>query len=153
MLEGLLMDKRRKTRSYSFWRKLHLYSFGYFTIPALIVSLILLLIGITGILYNHQHDFEFIEKTRVSTRFLPVSYQDRLDKTRQAQGLQDLFPEEADRVPLMWLIKDLHTGDFWGRWGRLFYDLVGLSLLMVTASGCYLFLKMKGRTKEKLRRK
>ncbi len=142
----------KKKLSYSLWRKLHIYSFGYFILPAIVVSLLLVTIGITGILYNHQHDFEILEKGRFSTRFLPDSYQERLDKTRRAQGLGDLFPEEGNKVPVMWLIKDLHTGAFWGSWGRLFYDLVCISLLVLTTTGCYLFLKIKNRKKEKIRR-
>ncbi|MCP3874184.1 MAG: PepSY domain-containing protein, partial [Desulfobacteraceae bacterium] len=51
-----------------------------------------------------------------------------------------------------WLIKDLHTGDFWGPWGRLFYDLVCISLLILTITGFYLLLKIKIRKKENIRR-
>ncbi len=130
-----------KKSSYSLWRKIHIYSFGYFIIPAIVVSFLFITIAITGILYNHQHNFKIIEKGRVSTSFLPSSYQERLDKTRRAQGLEGLFPEEAQKVPVMWLIKDLHTGDFWGPWGRLFYDLVCISLLVLSITGCYLFFK------------
>ncbi len=137
-----------KIFSYSLWRKVHIYSFGYFIIPALAVSFLFIIIGITGILYNHQHDFDVLEKGRVSTRFLPDSYQERLDKTRRAQGLEDLFPEEAKRVPVMWLVKDLHTGDFWGPWGRLFYDLICISLLVLSVTGFYLFYKIKMRKRK-----
>ncbi len=142
----------KKKLSYSLWRKIHIYSFGYFLLPCIVVSLLLVIIGITGILFNHQHDFEILEKGRISTHLLPDSYQERLDKTRHVQGLEGLFPEEAERVPVMWLIKDLHTGDFWGPWGRLFYDLVCISLLILTITGFYLLLKIKIRKKEKIRR-
>lgn len=141
-----------KKKSYMVWRKIHIYSFGYFILPAVAVSLVFSVIAVTGILYNHQHDFEILEKGRISTKFLPDSYQERLDKTRRAQGLEGLFPEEAERMPVMWLIKDLHTGDFWGSWGRIFYDLICISLMTLTISGCYLFLKIKLRTKERTRR-
>lgn len=141
-----------KKSSYILWRKIHIYSFGYFLLPAVAVSLVFIVITVTGILYNHQHDFEILEKGRISTKFLPESYQERLDKTRRAQGLEGLFPEEARRMPVMWLIKDLHTGDFWGPWGRFLYDLICISLVTLTISGCYLFLKIKLRTNEKIRR-
>ena len=141
-----LMENKKKL-SYSLWRKFHIYSFGYFILPGIAVSLLLVIICITGILYTHQHDFEILEKGRISTRYLPDSYQERLDKTRRAQGLEALFPEESKKVPVMWLVKDLHTGDFWGPWGRLFYDLISISLLVVTITGCYLFLKIKIRKK------
>ncbi len=131
-----------KKSSLPLWRKIHIYSFGYLKWPSIFVSVIFVVISITGILYNHTHDFEFLKKGRVATSFLPASYQERLDKTRQAQGLAELFPEEAHSVPALWLVKDLHTGDFFGPWGRIFYDLVGVSLITLAVSGCYLFLKL-----------
>ncbi|MDH4322140.1 MAG: PepSY domain-containing protein [Desulfobulbaceae bacterium] len=140
-----------KKSSLALWRKIHIYSFGYLKWPSIFVSVIFVLISITGILYNHTHDFEFLKKGRVTTSILPDSYQQRLDQTRQAQGLADLFPEEAASVPVMWLVKDLHTGDFFGPWGRIFYDLVGASLIILAVTGCYLFLKLhpSARTKRK----
>lgn len=146
-----LSDKKKK-RSYFLWRKFHIYSFGYFLVPGIIVSALLLIIAVTGILYNHQHDFDVLEKGRISTRFLPQIYQQRLDRTRHAQGLEDLFPEEAQQVPVMWLIKDLHTGDFWGPWGRLLYDAICIMLLILTVTGCYLFVAIKFRSQNTIRR-
>lgn len=145
------MPKKKKT-SLAKWKKWHVYSLGYFILPGIVVSMILLIIAVTGILYNHHHDFETLETGRISTRFLPDSYQERLERTRNAQGLEDLFPEEADRIPIMWLVKDLHTGDFWGPWGRLVYDLVCISLFLLTITGCYLFLTIKFRTHRTTRR-
>jgi len=130
-------------------KKIHIYCFGYFKSLSIFVSLILVFISITGVLYNHHHDFEFLEKGRVSSSFLPESYQERLDRTRKAQGLEDLFPEEATRIPVMWLVQDLHTGEFFGSWGKIFYDLVGLSLIVLSVTGCYLFLKIRIRTTKK----
>ncbi len=89
------------TSSLPLWRKVHLYCFGYFKWLSFIISIVLVLCVITGILYNHQHDFTTLEKGRISTAFLPDSYQERLDRTRKAQGLEDLFPEEAHSVPVM----------------------------------------------------
>lgn len=132
---------------------MHIYSLGYFIVPGVIASILFVLIAVTGILYNHQHDFTFLETGRMSTRFLPDSYQERLDRTRKAQGLEDLFPEESDRMPVMWLVQDLHTGDFWGSKGRLLYDLLCISLLVLTVTGCYLFLKIKFRSSRNIRSK
>ena len=144
------MQKKERKSSFALWRKVHIYSFGYFKWPSIFAVFLLVIITITGVLYNHHHDFEFLEKGRVATTFLPDSYQERLDRTRKAQGLEDLFPNEAKRIPVMWLVKDLHTGDFFGPWGRILYDLVGISLFILATTGCYLFLKIGARKNKKL---
>ncbi len=135
--------ENRKKSSLFLWRKIHIYCFGYFKWPAIIVSLLFVIICITGILYNHHHDVDFLKEGRISTAFLPDSYQERLDTTRKAQGLEGLFPEEAKRMPVMWLVQDLHTGDIFGPWGRLFYDLLCVIMIILSVSGCYLFLKRR----------
>lgn len=143
------MKINNKKSSFALWRKVHIYCFGYFKWSSILVSILLVIISITGVLYNHHHDFEFLEKGRISTSFLPDSYQERLNKTRKAQGLEHLFPEEARRIPVMWLVQDLHTGDFFGPWGRIIYDLVGVIFIILAGSGCYLFLKIGIRASEK----
>jgi len=143
------LKKNSKKSSFSLWRKIHIYCFGYFIWPSIFVSILFVIISVTGILYNHHHDFKVLREGRVSTTFLPNSYQERLDTTRKAQGLEDMFPEEANRIPVMWLVQDLHTGDILGPWGRLFYDLVGLVFILLASSGCYLFLKIQIRTNKK----
>ena len=135
--------QREPRSSLPLWRKVHLYCFGYYKWLSFIVSLFLIICVITGVLYNHQHDFQVLEKGRISTSLLPASYQERLDRTRKAQGLEDLFPEEAQSVPVMWVIKDLHTGAIFGFWGRVFYDLLGIMLTVLTITGCYLYLVRK----------
>lgn len=125
------------------WRKIHRYCFGYYKLLSLLVSVFLVVCAITGVLYNHQHDFQFLEKGRISTSYLPSGYQERLDRTRKAQGLESLFPEEADSVPVMWVIQDLHTGQIFGFWGRIFYDLLGIMLIILAITGCYLYLARK----------
>lgn len=85
----------KEKSSYALWRKIHIFSFGYFVVPGILVSLLLVIIAVTGILYNHQHDFEVLEKGRISSNFLPDGYQKRLDKMRHAQGLEGLFPDDA----------------------------------------------------------
>lgn len=134
-----------RKRSISFWRKTHLYSFGYYKWLSLLIGLFLIVCAATGILYNHQHDFKVLEKGRISTKYLPDSYQERLDRTRKAQGIEDLFPEDAKSVPVMWLIQDLHTGQIFGFWGRIFYDVLGIIIVVLATSGCYLYLVRKTR--------
>ncbi|MEE4253807.1 MAG: PepSY domain-containing protein [Desulfuromusa sp.] len=126
-------------------RKIHLYSFGYYKWLSLFISVFLIVCAVTGVLYNHHHDFDVLEKGRISTGFLPDSYQERLDRTRKAQGLENLFPEEANSVPVMWLIRDLHTGEIFGFWGRIFYDVLGVIIIILSISGCYLYLVRKPR--------
>nr|WP_303721952.1 PepSY-associated TM helix domain-containing protein [Malonomonas rubra] len=104
------------------------------------ISTFLVICSLTGIFYNHHRDFEFLEKGRISTSFLPDGYQERLERTRKAQGLENLFPDEANSVPVMWLIQDLHTGQIFGFWGRIFYDFLGVVMIFLAISGCYLHL-------------
>lgn len=130
------------------WRKVHMFSVGYFKLVSLITSLVLLVIALTGILYNHLHDFAFLEETRVPTWLLPHGYQERLDRTRAAQGLAELFPEEAHSVPIMWVVIDLHNGEFFGGLpGRLFYDLVALALGTLAVTGIVMFFRIRKRVR------
>ncbi len=130
----------QRKKNINLWRKIHLYSFGYYKWLSLLVSVFFVICAVTGVLYNHHHDFDILEKGRISTTFLPDKYQERLDRTRKAQGLEDLFPEEANSIPVMWLIQDLHTGDIFGFWGRICYDILGIILVLLAISGCYLYL-------------
>jgi uncharacterized iron-regulated membrane protein len=129
------------------WRKVHIFSFGYFKLVSLITSTLLLIIALTGILYNH-HDFNFLSEGRIPTRFLPAKYQKRLERTRKAQGLGDLFPEEENSVPVMWVIIDLHDGEFFGGTaGRIFYDLLGGTLAVLSVTGIYMYFKVRHRSR------
>jgi hypothetical protein len=130
------------------WRKVHMFSFGYFKLVSLASSLVLLVIALTGLLYNHHHDFAFLEQARVPTWLLPDSYQERLDRTRKAQGLEDLFPEEARSVPIMWVVIDLHNGEFFGGLpGRLFYDVMALALATLSVSGIVMYFRIRKRVR------
>lgn len=129
------------------WRKVHIYSFGYFKTVSLIVSFLMLIIALTGILYNHHHDFKFLQEGRIPTSILPAKYQERLDRTREAQGIADLFPEEAHSVPVMWVVIDLHNGEFFGYWGRIFFDIIGVSLAVLSVTGIYLYLVIQKKVK------
>ncbi|MBT8044938.1 MAG: PepSY domain-containing protein [Verrucomicrobiae bacterium] len=130
------------------WRKVHMYCLGYFKILSLISSCLLLIIGVTGILYNHHHDFDFLKESRVPTAILPGKYQERLDQTRDAQGLGDIFPEEDSSVPIMWVIIDLHNGSFFGGlWGRILYDILGGMLMVLSVTGIYMYFQIRKRAR------
>jgi uncharacterized iron-regulated membrane protein len=130
------------------WRKTHMFSFGYFKAVSLITSTLLLVIALTGILYNHQHDFDFLRNARISTSLLPDSYQARLDDVRAAQGFGNLFPEEAHNVPIMWVVIDLHNGSFFGGFGgQLLYDAIALSLTVLSVSGIVMYFRIRKRVR------
>jgi hypothetical protein len=130
------------------WRKTHMFSFGYFKVVSLITSTLILIISLTGILYNHQHDFDFLKDSRISTSILPDKYQERLDRTRSAQGLGELFPEEATNVPIMWVLIDLHNGSFFGGFGgRILYDIIAVSLSVLSVSGIVMYFRIRKRVR------
>ena len=130
------------------WRKVHIFSFGYFKFVSLFTSALLLVIAVTGILYNHHHDFDFLRQGRIPSSILPGKYQERLDRTREAQGLEDLFPEEKNSVPVMWVIIDLHNGEFFGGMvGRIFYDVLAGVLAVLSATGVYMYFRVRHRTR------
>lgn len=126
------------------WRKVHIFSFGYFKLVSVITSSLLLIIALTGILFNHHHDFEFLRNGRIPTSILPDKYQERLERTREAQDLGELFPEEANSVPVMWVIIDLHNGEFFGGMaGRIFYDVLAGVLAVLSVTGIYMYFKVR----------
>ena len=128
------------------WRKVHIFTFGYFKVVSLITSTLLLIIAITGILYNHHHDIDFLSKGRIPTAILPSKYQERLDEVRKAQGIGDLFPEEAHSVPVMWVVIDLHNGEFFGGfWGRILYDVLAGAMVVLSVTGIYMYFKIRKR--------
>ncbi len=129
------------------WRKVHIFSFGYLKLVSLCISILMLIIALSGILYNHHHDFEFLRDGRIPSWILPAKYQERLDRTREAQGIAELFPEESRSVPLMWVVIDLHTGDFFGSWGRLFYDLIAVSFSVLAVTGIYMYFRIRRRSR------
>ncbi len=128
------------------WRNIHKYAFGYYKLVSLFISVLMLIICLTGILYNHHHDLDFLRSWRVPTVVLPDGYQERLDRTRAAQGMTELFPEEASSVPIMWLVIDLHNGVFFGEtFGRFFYDAIALSLAVLSLSGIVLYFQIRSK--------
>ncbi len=127
------------------WRKVHMFSFGYFKHFSLFIAICMFFISITGFFLNHRHDFQWLDTTRVPTVILPPAYQERLDNVREAQGLADLFPDEAHSVPLQWLITDLHTGEILGKYGPWFFDLIAASFTVLCVTGIVMYFKIRRR--------
>jgi hypothetical protein len=134
-----------KARTMKTWRKVHMFSLGYVKGLSLIVAVCMFFISITGFLLNHRHDFRWVDTTRVPTAILPPAYQQRLDQVREAQGLAELFPDEAHSVPLQWLITDFHTGEILGPYGPWFYDLIAASFTVLSITGIVMFFKIRRR--------
>ena len=134
-----------KANAMKAWRKVHMFSFGYFKGLSLFVAVCMFFISITGFLLNHRHDFHWVDTTRVPTAVLPPAYQQRLDQVREAQGLGDLFPDEAHSVPLQWLITDFHTGEILGTYGPWFYDLVAATFTVLSVTGIVMYFKIRRR--------
>jgi uncharacterized iron-regulated membrane protein len=107
----------------------------------------MLFISVTGFLLNHRHTFGWMETARVTTTILPSRYQTKLDDVRAAQGLGDLFPDQAHSVPLMWLVYDFHTGDILGSWGRIFYDAIAASFTVLAITGLYMYLRIRKKSR------
>jgi len=131
-----------KSRSMRTWRKFHRYSFGYFKIISLFTAFTMVVLALTGILLTHQDELPFVQNTRIPSNMLPGKYQARLDETRERQQLTDILPRET-LVPLKWLVLDLHTGDFWGAWGRWYYDLIAVAFTVLASTGFYMFFKIR----------
>jgi len=130
------------TRSMRTWRKFHRYTFGYSKWLSLVLVSLLIIISFTGILLIHQDDIKPLHTKRVSLNALPDHYEDRLDITRKNQGTSEVFATEQS-VPLRWVILDLHTGDFFGRYGALLYDLLSIIAIVLGTTGIYMYFKIR----------
>jgi len=133
---------KASTRSMRTWRKFHRFAFGYSKWVSLITVSLLLTISFTGILLIHQDDIKPMHTTRVSLNVLPDHYENRLERTRIKQGTTEIFAAEKS-VPLRWVILDLHTGDFFGKYGFLFYDLLSVMALVLGSTGIYMYFKIR----------
>jgi len=133
---------RASTRSMRTWRKFHRYSFGYSKWVSIISVVLLLIISITGILLVHQDDLKVIQTSRVPLSILPEHYDSRLENTRVRQGTAEIFPPEQS-VPMRWIILDLHTGDFFGKFGWLLYDLLAVVMLVLGSTGIYMYFNIR----------
>jgi uncharacterized iron-regulated membrane protein len=129
------------------WRKVHIYSFGYFKVVGVFVCVCMVAMSITGFLLNHRHDFAWMETARVTTKILPERYQTRLDDVREAQGLADMFPEQAHSVPVNWVITDLHTGEILGPWGRYFFDAIAGVFVVLAITGIYMYFRIRRKSR------
>lgn len=130
------------SRSMRTWRKFHRYTFGYSKWLSLVTVVLLIVISITGILLIHQDDLNVIQTSRVPLNILPGHYEDRLETTRDRQGTAELFTEN-DSVPLRWVVLDLHTGDFFGKYGFLLYDILAVIMLVMGSTGIYMYFKIR----------
>lgn len=124
------------------WRKFHRYTLGYSKWISLITVSLLLIISFTGILLIHQDDIKPLHTKRVSLNVLPDHYENRLERTRQKQGTTVAFAGE-ESVPLRWVILDLHTGDFFGKYGAIFYDLLSIVAMVLGTTGIYMYFKIR----------
>ena len=130
------------TRSMRTWRKFHRYSFGYSKWVSAISVVLLLIISATGILLIHQDDIKSIQTSRVPLSMLPGHYENRLEHTREKQGTTEMFAAEKS-VPMRWIILDLHTGDFFGKYGFLVYDILAGVMLVLGSTGIYMYFKIR----------
>jgi len=130
------------TRSMRLWRKFHRYTFGYSKWVSLMAVLLLLVIAVTGILLIHQDDLRVIQTSRVPLSLLPDHYEDRLESTRDRQGTTAVFGVEKS-VPLRWVVLDLHTGDFFGKYGFLLYDILAVVMLIMGSTGIVMYFKIR----------
>ena len=83
-----------------------------------------------------------VQTERVPLSMLPDHYAQRLDQTRRKQGVSELFAEDQS-VPLRWIILDLHTGDFFGKYGPLVYDLLAVIMVVLGTTGVYMYFKIR----------
>ncbi len=114
-----------------------------------VTSVILIIIALTGIMLIHEHDTTLFSRIRVPTAILPDSYQIRLDNIRKAQGVTSEFSSDRNSVPLYWLIYDLHSGEFFGSWAWIYYDLLSVALIVYAVTGIYMFFKLMNNSKHK----
>ena len=122
------------------WRKIHIYSFGYLKSVSLVVSLFFVMMFVTGILLAHRHSFRFLATVEVPLTILPQAYTDRVDRMNDAQAV--IPGARLDGAPLDWVVRDLHTGKFFGTYGVYLYDVLTLILVVLSVTGIYLYIKL-----------
>jgi hypothetical protein len=127
------------------WRKFHRYTFGYSKWVSLISAVLLIVIAITGILLVHQDDLKAIQTGRVPLTLLPGHYEDRLEQTRDRQGTSAHFAPEAS-VPMRWVILDLHTGEFFGKYGPWLYDILAVMMAVLGTTGIVMYFRIRKNT-------
>ncbi len=108
----------------------------------MISAVLLIVIALTGILLVHQDDLKTIQTSRVPLSVLPGHYDTRLEQTRSRQGTSELFAGE-DSVPMRWVILDLHTGEFFGKYGPWFYDILAIMMAVLGTTGIVMYFKIR----------
>lgn len=107
---------RRLAASYRRWNRVHYLS-------GLIAALWFVLMAATGVLINHQEELGLVDM-QVENGYLPAHYTDEFRPEFNAMNV---------------VVADLHSGRFFGRFGRWLGDLVALALVVSVGSGGYCY--------------
>ncbi len=126
-----------------YWRKVHIYSFGYWRWLSIASAVITFVISVTGILLVHKNDFRFMDRTRISTKYLPDSYAQRLTEIREQQGTAEFYRDAESDVPLSWIVYDLHSGLIFGDWAKYYYDFIAVAMIILSVTGIYMYTILK----------
>ncbi len=129
------------------WRKTHRFGFGYFRWLSVVVGVTFVFIAISGILLEHRH---IMSRWTIPTWLSPDSYIEKLERVRVVQGNANIA---INSVPVEQIVWDLHSGAIFGKFGWLFYDLIAVSMTVLSLTGIYMFWKVRSlelkRRKEK----
>ena len=98
----------------NFWRTAHLTT-------GLLFTLWLVAMALTGVLINHQADWN-LDEVAVSNSYLPGQYTTE-------------FSPKSTRLHV--IVADLHSGNFFWGLGTYLTDLAALLVLLSVASGAY----------------
>ena len=129
------------------WSKTHRFGFGYFRWLSVVVGVTFVFIAISGILLEHRH---IMSRWTIPTWLSPDSYIEKLERVRVVQGNANIA---INSVPVEQIVWDLHSGAIFGKFGWLFYDLIAVSMTVLSLTGIYMFWKVRSlelkRRKEK----
>jgi len=120
-----------------YWRKTHRLGFGYFRWISIFVGVFFILIAISGILLEHRH---IMSRWTIPAWLSPDSYVEKLEQVRISQGNAN---NAIKSVPVERIIWDLHSGAFWGKFGWLYYDLIAISMIVLSITGVYMYWKIR----------
>jgi len=119
------------------WRIWHRNILGYFRWLTVLSAVFIFIIALTGILLEHKTDLHFLQTSHIPAKWLPSHYTDRLRVIRSAQEQGD---DQIMSVPLSWVLYDLHSGDFFGIGGTIYYDLVAAAMGVLSVTGIWMFI-------------
>jgi len=129
------------------WRKTHRFGFGYFRWLSVVVGVTFVFIAISGILLEHRH---IMSRWTIPTWLSPDSYIEKLERVRVVEGNANIA---INSVPVEQIVWDFHYGAIFGKFGWLFYDLIAVSMTVLSLTGIYMFWKVRSlelkRRKEK----